>query len=702
LAGEFVVPVLLWLAVIKLLHLGTWPALDRTLGNLSAAAAYPASILLFTLGSWYCGLSGLPVWLALLPFLAAIVYAGSRRFYTRERLQSALSWDLAFLIPFLFMLEVRWINPTISYAEKFMDHAILASIMRLPTIPPLDPWYAGGTLDVYYYIGYWMSGVLGLVSGVPSTVTFNLVLPTVLGLAVVSLYALGHLLLDRYRWLPVLALFIPNPSAIYHILIGDAWFDVLWGSTRTIANTINEYPIFSMLWGDVHPHVMSFFNQGFLLFLLVFACMRWGTLPLRGRALVCGLAALALGSMPGFNSWDVLVYAPVTLVFGLLIWWRYGNLTRDREKSWMMLAAVPPLAIVTYLPFYLQLNSPGIGGIGIVPTPSEPVEFLLVHGFFLAVLIAFCAPDIRKRPYLLLAAVPFVLAGYPAAAIAAVPLVYLLARRRFAATDTLAILGLLIILATELVYLKDNMGETYFRMNTVFKFYLPAWILMGTASLAVIGGWLERADIGRRMPARAGRLLPVLAVALLLAAPFAINVDFGYGSHTLDGAAYLEGSHPGDAAAIAFLRDLPGDHIIVEAEGGDYTYYSRVSSFTGIPAVIGMPFHEYMWRGDEGRISERSADVRRIYEQPSRTIELSRAYNATLLYVGAEERDRYTVSIPTEALELIYDAEGVQIYLCGVEGAEREGSLRKGGGESGAPSSYSHRTGILYAGGSPR
>jgi hypothetical protein len=42
------------------------------------------------------------------------------------------------------------------------------------------------------------------------------------------------------------------------------------------------------------------------------------------------------------------------------------------------------------------------------------------------------------------------------------------------------------------------------------------------------------------------------------------------------------------------------------------------------------------------------------------------------------------------------------IYLCGVEGAEREGSLRKGGGESGAPSSLSHRTGILYAGGSPR
>ncbi|NLZ29619.1 MAG: hypothetical protein GX885_02540, partial [Methanomicrobiales archaeon] len=103
-------------------------------------------------------------------------------------------------------------------------------------------------------------------------------------------------------------------------------------------------------------------------------------------------------------------------------------------------------------------------------------------------------------------------------------------------------------------------------------------------------------------------------------------------------------------------------HVIIEAEGGDYTYYSRVSSFTGIPAVLGMPFHEYMWRGDEGRIGERTADLRMIYEQPSRSIDLARKYNATLLYVGVEERDRYTVSLPVGALELIYDAEGVQVY----------------------------------------
>jgi len=553
---------------------------------------------------------------------------------------------------------VRWINPTISYAEKFMDHAFLASIMRHPVVPPLDPWYAGGTLDVYYYIGYWMNGALGLVAGVPSTVTFNLALPTVLGLATVSLYALGHLLLDRHRWLPVLILLIPNPSAVYLLLTGAPWSDILWGSTRTIESTINEYPLFSMLWGDLHPHVMGLFNQVFLLFLLTFAYMRWGDLSMRGRAILCGLAALSLGSMPGINSWDVLVYAPVTLVFGFLIWRRYGNLSRDEGRSWMVLATVPPLAVAAYLPFYIHLNSPGVGGIGLVTAPSAPAEFLLVHGFFLAVLIAACAPDIRERPYLLLAALPFLLIGYPAAAIAVVPLVYLVVRRRFSVTDTLAILGLLIIIATEFLYLKDNMGEVYFRMNTVFKFYIPAWILMGTASSIIIGEWLRNIRVDRRV----AKVLPVLAVVIFLAVPFAVSIDFGYEGRTLDGAAYLQASHPGDAAAIAFLRDLPGDHIIVEAEDGDYTYYSRVSTFTGIPTVLGMPFHEYMWRGDEGRISERRGDVRAIYEQPSRTIDLLRAYNATLLYVGAEERDRYAVSLPVEALEVIYDARGVQVY----------------------------------------
>ena len=53
-----------------------------------------------------------------------------------------------------------------------------------------------------------------------------------------------------------------------------------------------------------------------------------------------------------------------------------------------------------------------------------------------------------------------------------------------------------------------------------------------------------------------------------------------------------------------------------------------------------MPFHEYMWRSDDtGWFSSRLADIKSIYEEPEKTVPLMKKYQATLLYVGAEERE---------------------------------------------------------------
>ena len=252
---------------------------------------------------------------------------------------------LLFLICFFLMLDVRFVNPTISFAEKFMDHAFLASVIRSPVVPPLDPWFGGGTLNVYYYLGYWMFGCLAIVSGVPSNIAFNLALPTVFALAAVNVYAIGTLLLDRFRWLPLLVFFLPNPSFFFQIAQGKAMSSVLWDSTRTITNTINEYPLFSFLWGDVHAHVISLFNQVFLIFLLLFAYRKWESLESRSRWIVCLLCVLSLGSMPLINTWDVLLYAPITLFFGALILWR--NRTEIRKPaSWLFLVTIPPLSIL--------------------------------------------------------------------------------------------------------------------------------------------------------------------------------------------------------------------------------------------------------------------------------------------------------------------------------------------------------------------
>ena len=65
-----------------------------------------------------------------------------RKEYTLDELRAQWHWEVLFLLCFLLMLDVRFVNPTISYAEKFMDHAFLASVIRDPVIPPLDPWFA--------------------------------------------------------------------------------------------------------------------------------------------------------------------------------------------------------------------------------------------------------------------------------------------------------------------------------------------------------------------------------------------------------------------------------------------------------------------------------------------------------------------------------------------------------------------------------
>jgi len=638
-----------------------YPSLKKTFGNFAFPVSFSASLLAFTILSWYCGLLQIPVQIALLPFLALFGYHIYHHHYSFDDLRSEWRWEIVFLICFFLMLDVRFVNPTISYAEKFMDHAFLASVMRNPVVPPLDPWFAGGFLNVYYYLGYWMFGCLGIVTGVPSNVVFNLALPTIFSLVAINLYAIGSLLLEKFRWLPLMILFIPNPSFFYQIAQGKALNAVLWDSTRTITNTINEYPLFSFIWGDVHAHVVSLFNQVFLIFLLLYAYKKWESLENQAKWLLSMLCALSLGSMPLFNTWDVLIYAPIMLLFGVLIIQRVRKKT-DSFSLWWHLAAVPPLAVLFYLPFYLQLKTT-TGGISIVHTPSDPLEFLLVNGLFLAIFFAFLWRDMVKRPYLFLVVIPFVLTGYVAAAITVIPLIYFIAREHHDLPDILAVIGLTLLIFCEIFYLKDNMGDTYFRMNTVFKCYLPIWILLGIAATTMVGKWLSERRWIPVISARNTAIITILVVGMLFVLPFVIPFTMSYGTGSLDGLAYLKDSHTGDAGGVAYLRTLQGDYRIVEAEGGDYTYYSRISSFTGIPAIIGMPFHEYMWRGDDtGWFSTRQADVKSIYEDPQKTVELMKKYNVTLLYMGDSERERYQVNISGKGLEKIYSAEGVEIY----------------------------------------
>jgi YYY domain-containing protein len=675
--GDQLLYVLSWLAVLKLLQLSVWPALRPLFGRLAYPAAYTTSLLLLLLGSFYLGVARLPTWLAVVPFLVLLGAGIAKRWFGRAEWAGVARWDLVFLVFFLFVLELRFFNPYVShYSEQFMDMAWIASIMRTPVVTPLDPWFAGGTLDIYYYLGHWLMAQLGMIAGVPARVVFNLVLPTVMAVSAVNCYLIGHILLERYRWLPLSLLVLVNPTAIHQLIIRGQLIPALDHARHAILHNYTEFPLFSMILGDPHALVMGMINQLFLIALLAFAWTRWTDLSSRQRWALSGLAALSLGAMPGINSWDVLVYGPLVVAVGLLLWWRHrsGQDATAARQALLFPVLVPCAAVLVYLPYLLQMQQGSVKGISMVLAPSSPVQFLMTLGFFFAVVAIAIASCVRRQPLLIVVAVPFVFQGYLAAAIAAVLLAYMLMRlrRTWRIEDLLVTAGLLIVLAVELVYIREALGGDSFRMNTMHKFYFIAWFLLGVGTTVTVGRWLSaRPEPLVKAPA-ARKVAGLIAVAALLAFPIVFQPDVGEGllglrfaggDCTLDGLAYLDYEHPGDAEAILFLETYPRVNGIVEAVGGDFDYGAPISSFTGTPTILGKAAHEFLWRtNDDGWWWTRIPDVQRIYEEPDQTVALMRQYGCELLYVGDLERQKYTVDLPSSGLEAIYDQGGVQIY----------------------------------------
>ena len=125
------------------------------------------------------------------------------------------------------------------------------------------------------------------------------------------------------------------------------------------------------------------------------------------------------------------------------------------------------------------------------------------------------------------------------------------------------------------------------------------------------------------------------------------------GKPSLDGMRWMEREHPGDYRAILWLRSnarsliRTGDGarkpvpVVLEAVGGSYTYFARISTYSGLRAVLGWNGHQSVWRGEwPGDIE---TDVRRIYESPTPegAAPLLGKYGVDFIYIGEQERQSY-------------------------------------------------------------
>jgi len=112
---------------------------------------------------------------------------------------------------------------------------------------------------------------------------------------------------------------------------------------------------------------------------------------------------------------------------------------------------------------------------------------------------------------------------------------------------------------------------------------------------------------------------------------------------------------------------VEGAPVILEATGGSYTYYARVSSQTGLPTLLGWDFHEVQWRGTGEEGNKRKPDIETIYGSldAQAALTLMEKYGIRYVYVGPLERSHY----PSAALnkfdyimDVVYQQGEVTIY----------------------------------------
>ena len=198
----------------------------------------------------------------------------------------------------------------------------------------------------------------------------------------------------------------------------------------------------------------------------------------------------------------------------------------------------------------------------------------------------------------------------------------------------------------EVVYIRDVFsGGAAYRLNTVFKFYYQGWTLLGLAgaygAYRSIRTLRELATSWLSMLVACALGLGVLA-ALVYTIEAPQSAEWGGISIGLDGISGLREAAPADVSAVGWLQHHEsGNPVVLEAVGHDYQApTSDVSTFTGLPTVMGWQGHEPQWRGNDPEIQQRVDDINTVYTTHSVATarSLLKKYHVRYVFVGTNER----------------------------------------------------------------
>ncbi len=718
------------------------------------------------------GLSGWFLWTRRQEFLD---------FANRER-TAILVGEALFLVTFLGWVLYRAYDPAIDHTEQPMDMAFLSASIVSDLGAPQDPWLSGESVS-YYYFGYWTMGVLSKLTSISSNVSYNLAMALIPALGAMGIFGLVYnMVRGEAGWLRLalvagivaavllvatanlegvlefmrangmgstafwnwteIKLHPTDPASEYMSGLGQSALSQSWhpdeywwwfratrvidtfDGARWIDLTIQEFPFFSFMLGDLHPHVMSIP----LMTLFLAVCWNflrspahaWGGLSLsmlirprevtvRPYATVLVLG-LSLGGLAFTNMWDLPVFWAVFVGIAALKSYSAGG-----GSFWTLMKGTVPIALVViglalllFLPYYLAFATQvsGMGAVGEATT--SPHHLLIVWALFLIavtpfILSVFWQTTVREDwarlslislavgflPYVVWAFLYLEGGGTSAEVLRrlfhVLPFALLIGIATYSAlwlvkegesttgkffALVLSGLGLLLIMGPELLFVKDFFGT---RMNTVFKLYYQAWILLVAASGFAVYYWASiRQSLSgwsRWMSTLwAGGFILLLAGSLYYppAAAFSKGGLFD-GEATLDGLAFVASSRPAEYEAIEFVKSNVEDGSTILEAVGEWSDAGLISRSTGVPTVFNWPGHELQWRGSSDPFAEREQDIATIYE--TLDIELARnllaKYNVDYVYVGPRENGRYGsegLGKFPEFMDTAFSEDGVAIY----------------------------------------
>ena len=473
-------------------------------------------------------------------------------------------------------------------------------------------------------------------------------------------------------------------------------------------NAISEFPFFTFLYGDLHAHMMALpiliLTLSFVAHELLIAGKDRRNNWQRGALFTCW--AIATGLSWATNSWD---WAPFTLLslFAIsLAWWRRwslkieGAVTQNwRARLWSIVQLRAALIeALIYLGGFTLLNllatapyrawfATTSAEFEVWRGPFTPIwAYLSIHGHFLFLLLCLLLwishkhigdwriSTLAREPLAVVGVALLVAVGLAlgidgrSLMFLILPLILWTAAMLLRETSSsmrvlllFAGLALGLTMMPELMRLRLDIG----RQNTVFKLYFMGWLLfsiVGGVAFALL--WSARRYWSHAL--RSAWSITVLFLFILAAAYPILAIPARAAQRfdpsmpiSLDGLEFMRYAKHWDVEELFplepdyqiirwLLENVEGAPVIMEGRtfGSEYRWTSRISSFTGLPSVIGWQYHQQQQRTFSPMselIQRRGANVTAFYTTPDIDIALGilRAYEVEYIILGPLEHALY-------------------------------------------------------------